>query len=161
MVRSFTEYVTAYELKDMLEYNPMTGIFIWKNSNRASINGYEAGCPTTGGYITITIDGQTYPAHRLAFLYMTDRWPVEFVDHINMNTSDNRWENLREASRSQNSAHSPRESKGVRRRSSGRWEARIRVDKKEIYLGSFNYKWEADKVFAEACDKYRGDFSTP
>ena len=143
----------------MLHYNEETGIFTWIESNRASVNGTIAGSVTTGGYITIYVNGKTYPAHRLAWFYVTRLWPKEYIDHIDHDPENNRWINLREANKSQNGSNTLKINKGVRRRSSGRWEARIRVDKKEIYIGSFASEERARVAFAEACNKYRGEFA--
>lgn len=64
------------------------------------IAGYDA-----GGYRNIRIDGRAYRVHRLAWLWMTGEWPDPECDHINTVKNDNRWFNLRKATRGQNAAN--------------------------------------------------------
>lgn len=85
------------------------------------------------------------------------------VDHKNRNKLDNRRENLRVATKTQNSANKPAEKrnkvglKGVRL-NHGKYEATI-WDKKSIYLGSFNFKEEAHNAYKEAAIKLFGEFA--
>jgi HNH endonuclease/AP2 domain len=88
------------------------------------------------------------------------------VDHINGNKLDNRKENLRIATRSQNNYNKGLQSnstsgfKGVSwSKQKNKWLARIRVDKKEMYLGSFDYKVDAALAYNEAAFKYHGEFA--
>ncbi|MFW4291481.1 HNH endonuclease [Salmonella enterica subsp. enterica serovar Paratyphi C] len=46
------------------------------------------------GYIRIYINKKWYLAHRLAWLYVTGKWPINVIDHINRNKADNRFINL-------------------------------------------------------------------
>lgn len=91
--------LTKDRLIDVLNYDEKTGVFTWKKktSNRVRI-GDVAGCVTKSGYSYISIDGFRVFAHRLAFLYMTGKFPLLIVDHIDRDKSNNKWENLREAS---------------------------------------------------------------
>ena len=52
------------------------------------------------GHCYITIDGVDYLAEELAFFYMTGQWSKYGVEHVNGNAQDNRWENLREKTKS-------------------------------------------------------------
>ena len=91
-------------MKEVLSYDPDTGIFVWKKAlNDHIIVGSPAGY-RNDGYINIGLHGSTFRAHRLAFIYMTGTCPEE-VDHIDMDRSNNRWTNLRAALRSQNNAN--------------------------------------------------------
>jgi hypothetical protein len=54
------------------------------------------------------IDGKQYYLHRLAWLYVHDRWPQGVTDHINRVRTDNRIANLREVTRGQNNQNSRR-----------------------------------------------------
>lgn len=92
-----TSDMTVELLKSRLHYDPETGLFtrISKCSTK------KVGKPDKDGYITIKIDGTNYQAHRLAFMYMTGRFPV-ITDHINRIRWDNRWSNLREVSFAEN-----------------------------------------------------------
>jgi len=83
-------------LKEKLSYNADTGIF-------TRPNGSVAGAVRDGGYIQISVCNKLYRAHRLAFLYMEGRLPVDQVDHINRKRDDNRWCNLRHATQLSNS----------------------------------------------------------
>lgn len=88
------------------------------------------------------------------------------VDHKNHNRLDNRRENLRVCTRSQN-----RQNTGSKRSSSSkylgvswrkahkRWIAQIRVDGKDIFLGNFEDEKEAAKAYNKAAESYFGEFA--
>lgn len=95
--------ITRDRLKEVLEYCPKTGVFIWKcNINsHGSHKGKIAGC-NKNGYRVIRIDGVLYRGCRLAWLYVNGVWPKNSVDHINGNPRDDRIENLRDVTHSEN-----------------------------------------------------------
>ena len=107
---------TQAVVRELLDYSPMTGNFRWKRRKRKWFKSYRdwnawntryAGkrAFTTGGpklYSQGDIFGTAFPAHRIAFLWMTGRWPEPETDHINGIRNDNRWSNLREVTVSQN-----------------------------------------------------------
>lgn len=86
------------------ESNTESGLFYWlvANSNRIAV-GDIAGNKDRDGYIRIGINGNNYPAHRLAWLYMTGSFPTKQLDHINHIRDDNRWLNMREVDNRENS----------------------------------------------------------
>lgn len=99
--------LTQARLKELLHYNPETGVFTWRiprNCNNATA-GSSAGSADQLGYVKIRVDRRLYKAHRLAFLYMLGEFPPDEVDHIDRDPSNNRWENLRSATRSENAAN--------------------------------------------------------
>ena len=98
-----TEPLTQDELKKILKYDPETGEFTWLIAVSRNIKvGGAAGTKDINGYRLITLKSIQYKAHRLAFLYMTGKFPAEFTDHINGVRDDNRWSNIRAVSRSEN-----------------------------------------------------------
>ena len=141
-------------LKERLHYDPATGVFTWKprennikawNERRA---GTEAGNVNThkSGYtaVSIRINYKSYLASRLAWLYMTGAWPNECIDHINHDSTDNRFANLREATRRENSRNQSK----ARDNTSGitgvywhkprcKWYVRIKAGGKHLYGGLF------------------------
>lgn len=154
------------ELKEVLSYDPDTGIFVWKKAlNDHIIVGSQAGY-RNDGYINIGLHGSTFRAHRLAFIYMTGTCPEE-VDHIDMDRSNNRWTNLRAALRSQNNANrrkqpgSKSSSKGVHWEAAvSAWCARIAVaPRKRIVLGYFPTEAEAHAAYVEAAKVHYGEFA--
>lgn len=90
--------LTQEQLKEHIHYDPETGIFTrikrGNMDNRSKI-GEALGSKDSYGYTQFNVLGETYLAHRLAYLYMTGEWPAEEVDHINRVRDDNRWDNLR------------------------------------------------------------------
>lgn len=88
-------------IKEKLEYNPDTGELLWKISGHGIKKGSVTGSIANTGYVQIMVGGKQLLAHRVAFVLMTGRWPTE-IDHINRVKTDNRWENLREVSKSEN-----------------------------------------------------------
>lgn len=158
--------VTHERLREVLHYDPLTGLFTWKMQlgNRISV-GSTAGSPIDG-YIRIAIDGKVYRAHRLAWFYMTGVWPLALIDHKDTNRSNNVWENLREATRPQNNQNravhknSLTGVKGVGFiESSGRYSANIKHNKIHYYLGTFATMSEATEAVRRQREKLHKDFS--
>lgn len=136
--------LTVELLRSRLHYDPETGFFTWLVPTHVGRAGARAGtlnCRNKRVYIKFL--GINYFAHRLAWFYMTGAWPIEEIDHINRNTSDNSWNNLREANRYENQQNQLRAQRngssgflGVSA-SDGRWMARIQINKKSIFLGLY------------------------
>jgi hypothetical protein len=104
---AYKDDITADYVRSILDYDPETGLLTWKRRERVSRQwntkyaGKEAGVLSLG-YIKIRIEKRAYQAHRLIWLMMTGSWPKEQIDHIDMDRSNNRWVNLREASNAEN-----------------------------------------------------------
>lgn len=156
--------LTQQLLKERFEYCPKTGIFVYlrKVSQNTRV-GDIAGCvhkPTGYHKINITLPGgksRSYPSHRLAFLWMTGRLPESNIDHINGDKLDNRWDNLREATDSENNRNARRRKDnksgvcGVYwEKRSERWLSTICFNKKHIRLGLFDLFEDAVKARKEA-----------
>lgn len=159
--------LTAKRLREVLRYDPQTGQFTWlvRLSIRILI-GRNAGRINRHGYRIITIDCVRYHAHRLAWLYMTGEWPAHYIDHANLDKADNRFANLREASRQQNSANTKTPSnnrsgfKGVQwHPQTKKWRARIGFNGKHQSLGLFKSPEEAHAAYAEAAEKLFGEYA--
>lgn len=160
--------LTAEYVRSLLDYDPDTGILTWKvrRGGRGKI-GREAGCIyTADGRRAIGIDGHIYQAYRLAWLIMTGDWPTEQIDHKYGDPGDNRWENIRAATHSQNLANQRIRKtnksgiKGVyRRKDCRRWTAFIHVNGQTRYLGLFKTKEEAAATYQQAAKQYFGDFA--
>jgi hypothetical protein len=103
--------LTTKRLRKVLSYAPTTGTFRWKvsASSRAPV-GAIAGAKNGRGYHQIRIGGRPYSASRLAWLYMTGKWPNSEISYINGKPSDTRWANLREATSLQNRSRPKRNS---------------------------------------------------
>ena len=146
--------------KDKLIYNPENGLFTWKVSCGRKRTGDRAGCPSGNGYIAIKIDGKRYLAHRLAWLYMTGEWPKDQIDHRNRSRGDNRWNNLREATASQNQANSKRRGllKGVTRYRN-KWMAQIKINQKTHFLGNFDSIDKAHAAYVVAAAVAFGEYA--
>lgn len=143
--------LTAERLRELLTYDPENGVFTRRVSRRGRAAGEVAGCMHSVGYFYVGVDRIKYPAHRLAWLYMTGAWPKEEVDHINGVRSDNRWSNLREATKSQNMQNQRRAVRGTSQylgvcALGKKWRASIQVDKKSRHIGV--YLTEADAYAA-------------
>lgn len=154
-------------LRELLEYDPATGVFRWRVSRYRSKAGAVAGTPA-GGYVMISIDWVQYRAHRIAYAMMTGRWPALLVDHENGIKNDNRWKNLRQASNAANIANSKRRVdnqsgfKGVHfDKGHKRWRAKISVGGRPIDLGRHDSPQEAHAAYAKACQQYFGEFGRP
>lgn len=154
---------TQEELIDKLHYDPLTGIFRRKTAwGRFSI-GERSGFINNQGYRKLSLNGKDYLASRVAFLYMNGTWPLE-MDHKNRVRDDDRWENLREAGRSDNivNSFSPRNRLGIRGVSqvrSGKYIATVIRNGARMHLGTFLTKEEAKMARDKAAAIVHGDFA--
>lgn len=158
--------LTQKLLKSILKYDPESGLFIWivRSNGRVPPNTY-AGYQDDTGYIRIGIYGEYYRAHRLAFLYMTGFFPTEDVDHANGDRKDNRWINLRKATRLENVRNV-----GVRsdnksgyagvgwNKQSGKWQARCNVNGKRKLIGKFDNPKDAGESYQKVAKENFGLF---
>ncbi len=156
------------KLMEMLAYNPATGMFYWVAPLSAAHSvkkGDRAGTVNKEGYVHIKIDGKSYLGHRLAWLYITGSWPKGILGHRDGDRANNAWLNLREATRSQNSANSKLYKnntngvKGVFRQKNGKFTARIRVNGKLKSLGTCDDIGDAAAAYKSAADENFGKFA--
>ena len=152
---------------DSLEYLPETGHFFWLKSSRGRKLGVPAGNVdrSSCGYVRIYVQGKRYQAHRLAWRFFYGQFPpLEMdVDHINGNRSDNRIENLRLASRSENAINSgiyisnTTGFKGVSKAGGG-FVATANCAGKSYYLGIFDTPQAAHFEYTRFCQRRFGAF---
>jgi hypothetical protein len=159
--------ITAARLRELLHYDPSTGIFRWRVARGGCVAGEQAGTLHNDGYLWITVDYEQYAAHRLAWLYMTGTLPAEQIDHRDQRRANNSWDNLREATHAQNQHNvSMREDnssgfKGVSyHRQAGKWLAQIRCNGAKIYLGIHPTPEAAAVAYAKAANDLHGEFAS-
>lgn len=160
--------ISQEELKRFLSYDPLTGYFTWRMNRSRTKKGTIAGTTGSDGYIYIVISRKHYVAHRLAWFYMTGEWPKEEIDHKNKQRADNVFDNLREATCSENKAnaavrtHSASQVKGVyfdARRPKKPWQAYVTKNKKRTSIGYYATKEEAADARNKKAFELFGDFT--
>jgi hypothetical protein len=149
MARPYRTDLTAELVRSLFDYGAHSGQLWWRVGNAHRVRaGDSAGCVDTKGYRVVGIGGRNYKAHRIIWLMMTGAFPKHQIDHADGDPSNNRWENLREATRIQNSQNCGRRrnnSSGytgvVLERGGGRktprWRAYIKVNGTPLHLGFF------------------------
>lgn len=161
------------EIKRCFEYDHESGIVYWKDrpwslANRQT-SGKEAGCLTNIGYklINLSVSGKQVlmKAHRVAWVLCHGEWPAGEIDHKDGNKSNNRIENLRVATRSQNVANQAARNKtGLKgctyNPRHDTWTSSIRIDGKNKHLGSFGSAEEAYAAYLSAAEIHRGEFAS-
>lgn len=157
----------------LLDYNPKSGHFTWKPRGESSFDsryaGKRAGSRTDSGYIRITVDGETYLAHRLAVAFVTGRMPRKdrHVHHINHNREFNASHNVVECTPSENrtstfsKGHGSSKMLGVNKcKQTGLWLSRIAKNGKTYFLGRFKSQAKAGYVRDTWAKKLHKDFAT-
>lgn len=153
--------LTAARLRDLLDYDPETGVFVWKvRRGGTAVPGSVAGRLDKYGHRVITVHHQQHLAHRLAWLFVHGEWPAMDLDHRNGAPDDNRLDNLREASRTVNCQNVRRSSRTQRGELMGvteiegtdgiRFAAQISVPGRNIYLGMWDTAKEAHAAYVTA-----------
>lgn len=145
--------LTQEELKEIFLLNDMGQLIRKQNCGRANI-GQTANGKDRDGYIVVTVNKKLYRAHRLVWLYVYGEMPSVDIDHINRVRDDNRIENLRLATKSQNAKNrskrkdSTNKYKGVQKSGNG-WIAVLQKDGQRCYLGYFKNEEDAAKAYQE------------
>ena len=179
------ENLTAETLRQLLDYDPETGILRWKKRTpeffedtvrrdaeqicnwwNKRFAGKIAGSLNKNGYIALFVLNKWYRAHRIIWLWMTGSWPTIDVDHRDLSKSNNRWGNLREATQAQNRTNRnlrPDNTSGLKGvcwfKPQGKWRAAIQANKKRVFLGYFDTKDEAHAAYCDAAKRLHGEFA--
>lgn len=150
-------------LQELFEYRD--GELWWRMSGPGRIDGRPAGTRFEG-YRIISIGRRRYLRHRLVWFLFHGQWPSEDVDHIDGNRGNDRIENLRAASRSENMCNRGKQSdntsglKGVFwHKQRQKWRAQIKRDRKARHLGLFNCPAAASLAYQIAADELHGEYA--
>ena len=159
--------ITQELLKELFDYD--NGNLIWKKKTLPKSNvkiGSISGTMGTHGYIQTGLFGKLYLNHRLVWIYHYGYWPTDQLDHINRIRTDNRIENLRECSNSENNQNKSMRSdnksgvSGVSWYKKGnKWQSQLKINGKLIHLGYFDTIDNAKLVYDNAKEKYH-EFNT-
>ncbi len=148
--------LTQERLKELLDYDPETGVFRWRVRRPHAAVGQRGGHIMALGYRSLRVFNQQYYAHRLAWFWMTGSWPDSQIDHRDGVRDNNAWSNLREATtqeQAQNLARSKRNTSGYRGvcfdKARGTWIARLGFQ----HLGRYSSAEEAYGAYLRAKPK--------
>lgn len=165
MRRKYVPLPSQATLISLLHYSPETGIFTRAVDRRRWKAGQQVGSISNDGYVNIGLNHQIYRAHRLAWLYMTGTEPVNGIDHINRDRSDNRWVNLRASDQSTNTLNRGAQKnsksglKGVHKiKKTGRYRAVVTAFGRRVNVGVFATPEEAKKAHDAVSKALHGEF---
>lgn len=141
--------IAQNELKNLLHYEPETGIFRWNVPNRGHAKEGDMAGTRTGRYAYITINGQPYLAHRLAWFYVHGEWPKHNIDHVDRNSRNNAISNLRDVPQSVNMQNMIVDGASFDKRRK-RWISQIVAFGRRRNLGSYDSVEEAREAYRAA-----------
>lgn len=157
--------VTQARLKELFSYEPSSGLLIRKVSVKSAKAGSAAGNLRNDGYLRVSVDGKCYSVHRMIFLMQTGSIPSK-VDHIDGNPLNNKWDNLRGATTSQNGMNRKINSnnvsgvKGVHFNSAlAKWKVAVKLDGKIYHGGYFNSLESAKSAMLLLRERLHKNFS--
>lgn len=154
------------EILEAFRYDSINGALYHKINNGRKFADVRAGYTNKQGYRVIKWKRRTLCASWIVWMIHNGRWPTHTMDHINGARSDDRIENLREATRSQNCISKrsfykkPKSGfRGVKVSRTGRFPAMLKVGPQEYYLGTFDTAEEAARAYDVAARKHHGEFA--
>lgn len=169
----------AQFVRECFEYSPDTGELVWRRRPlhhfksprgewqwNARYAGTVAGSTHSGGYVQVVVNKKKLFAHRIAWVFISGSWPTDEIDHINGDKSDNRKDNLRAATHSENG----RNKKISSRNTSGakgvhwfdrtqKWSAHLNIGGRQTTLGYFDTIAEAAESVRAAREIHHGAFA--
>lgn len=155
--------ITQDYLKEIFNYDHETGDLTRKNNaaNKKYKSGDIVGWINGSGYREVEIKGKSYKVHRIIYMMNYGYWP-DVVDHIDRNRLNNKLENVADTNKSgnaKNCAKSKNNTSGATgvgwHKGKGKWQAYIRSEGDQIYLGSFDSIDDAIRARKEAELKYK------
>lgn len=167
-------YYDVDYIRNNMRYNPETGILTWAKRKAGRALGREIGSFDKDGYLVarrkVLYDGkphyERYCVHRIAWIWAYGSEPVDQLDHINGDKSDNRLVNLREANTPENmrnvgkQSHNTSGLKGVSwHKLRRKWRADIKVSQQQVFLGLFDCPAAASFAYQVAADTHHGEFA--
>ena len=160
--------LTLTRLRELVVYNKRTGLFRWRVNRGPKKIGDVAGYRRSDGYNSLMLDGINYLVGRLAVFYVTGVWPEHEVDHRDTDSGNDRWRNLRPATRSQNCANrnvtraNRLGVKGVAidpTKKKKPYVAHMGLNGRKKHLGYFATLAEASSAYRRAAKEFHGEFS--
>jgi hypothetical protein len=157
------EHFTPEELAKYINYDPATGAMTWAVKWWRRNKGDEVrGAAFPGGYHAVCFKGKRIFAHRVAWALYYGAWPKGPIDHINRDRKDNRIENLRVVTLSQNRINTKTMNRhgllGVALLPHGRWQAQSGIGGSYKYLGTFDTKELAHQAYVEYVSRNHAQF---
>lgn len=162
------ERATVERIRELLTYEPDTGILRWRvtRRGRCCIAGREVGCKNTSGYLVVRIDNVLYYSHILVWVLMKGEWPADEIDHIDTVEDNNMWNNLRIGGRLGNTQNQKTPNtntsgfKGVSFfKETKKWRSQIEACGRHYHLGYYVTKEEAYAAYCQAARRLHGDFA--
>ena len=148
------------ELREAFDYDPETGLFTHaKNKGSRGRKGHVAGSWNAAGYLLLGLNKHYFYGHRAAWLLITSTDPVDYeIDHIDRDSRNNRFNNLRLTNRAENQWNTPL-GRGWDLLPSGTYRARIDINGKFVHLGTFSTAEEAKAAYDAKAVELRGEFA--
>lgn len=135
---------TPEELRNLLDYDPETGVLTWRAGKRGKA-GYA-----DDGYRSVKVRGRACREHRVAWAIAHGQWPQHTIDHINGIKCDNRLSNLRDVPNSENQKNRPKQANNMSgctgvywHKPSQKWRAKVKIDGWWKWIGDFQHKFDA------------------
>lgn len=156
-----------WELERLFSYNPENGEFRWRTAVTNPLRiGTSATFMGAGGYLFVGVKGSLYAAHRVAFKMIKGFDPGPYIDHIDGNRTNNKFENLREVTHTQNMQNrkmSKKNKSGFKGvtwdKSKCRWRAQIKVGGCFVLLGTFKKAELAADAYKAAATEHFGEYA--
>ncbi len=156
--------LTQERVRQLFDYRE-DGALIAKERTKGRTFGKPVGSDNGRGYLRVKVDGTDFMVHRIVYLWHHG-WMPEHVDHRDTNKRNNRIENLRPATKAQNSCNSGRRRdnssgyKGVFwSAAANKWAAQISISGRRTHLGCFSTPELAHAAYVEAARKHFGEFA--
>ncbi len=157
------------DIGEYLKYDPDTGDVVWikKPSLRANIRiGDKATNMDAKSYYVVGFKNSVYKLHRVIWFLQTGKQPIETIDHKDGNHTNNKWSNLREATKQENNRNRNKQRnntsgfKGVSwLKSNNSWVAQATLDTNRVYLGCFATPELAHAAYCNFIEEYHKEFA--